>query len=188
MSDSIDPRPQRSPTPASVESVADPIPAKAIAPVPAVRAPAPNFTPAKNAALPTVKPREEIDGLEKPVYGDKAGEYRWMERGRFDAWIHVGIAFLYQILIVGGAIGGGAAAIVSKVTDSDGDAALYTLLIVGGIVGITGAYFTFRDRWRVNEAFSSRFCSGLANLSIMYVPFVAFIYGNYRAIQKFRGK
>ncbi len=188
MSDSIDPRPQRAPTPVESTPVADPIPAKAIAPVPAVRTPAPSFTPAKNAAPPTVKPREEIDGLEKAVYGDKAGEHRWMGRGRFDAWIHVGIAFLYQIAMIGAIVGGGTAAIVAKVTNSDGDAPLYTLLIAGGMAGLAGAFFTFRDRWRVNEAFSSRFCSGLANLSIMYVPFVAFVYANYRAVQKFRGK
>jgi hypothetical protein len=60
--------------------------------------------------------------------------------------------------------------------------------ISAGVVGLVGAWGTFRDRWRVNEAFASRFCSGLANLSMLYVPIVAWVYANIRAIKKLRGR
>ena len=44
------------------------------------------------------------------------------------------------------------------------------------------------SRWRVNEAFSSRFCAGLMNLSPMYVPLISLVYANVRGIQKLFGK
>jgi hypothetical protein len=56
---------------------------------------------------------------------------------------------------------------------------------VGGLLGIVVAYFTFRDRWRCIEAYSSRYCSGVMNLSLLYVPLVALVYANVRGIKKF---
>src|SRR5262245_60266608 len=98
------------------------------------------------------------------LYGDAAGEYQLMQRGRYSAWLYVGIAFVLEV----GAIGGAIFAL---------DAALFTsetARAVGGLVGVAaglaGAWWIFRDRWRCIEAISSGFCSGLANLSIMYVP------------------
>jgi hypothetical protein len=46
----------------------------------------------------------------------------------------------------------------------------------------------FRNRWRCTEAFASRFCSGLANLSMMYVPMIALVYANARGLAKLRAR
>jgi hypothetical protein len=115
-------------------------------------------------------------------HGDRAGEYMNMERGRFDAWIYVVIAFLMQVAAVGGLVGG-----LSSLA-FDGDTATTVLLAVGGAVGGAAAWFTFSDRWRCIEAFSSRFCSGVANLSLLYVPIVALVYANVRGIRKLGGR
>ena len=114
-------------------------------------------------------------------------EHLSMKRGRYSAWVYVGFAFCFQIGILGFLPG----TLVGIVADAMGivsGVAGIIGLCVGLIVGVGGAYLTFRDRWRVNEAFSSRFCAGLMNLSIMYVPIVSLIYANVRGIQKLFGK
>ena len=58
------------------------------------------------------------------------------------------------------------------------------IFITAALAGIAGAYLVFRDRWKVNEALSSRFCSGVANLSMLYVPIVSFVYANVRGVKK----
>ncbi len=175
--------------------------ANAIAPVavdarPAYSASAPSASPApppatysvaaRNAGAP-LRPRVETVGDLVPVYGDAAGEHLRLDRGRFDAWIHVGIAFLVQIIAVGGIVGGVASALVHAITDSR-EAADLTLFLAGAAAGIPAAFFSFRDRWRCIEAVSSRFCSGMMNLSLIYVPAVALVYANVRGIQKLRGR
>jgi hypothetical protein len=115
--------------------------------------------------------------------GDREGEYMQMERGRFDAWIYVIIAFVMQIAAVGGLVGG-----LSSLAFSDQETATTVLLVVGGLTGGAAAWFTFSDRWRCIEAFSSRFCSGVANFSLLYVPVVALVYANVRGIRKLGGR
>jgi hypothetical protein len=120
-------------------------------------------------------------------YGDAASEHLTMKRGRYSAWIYVGFAFFFQAMILGGI----PAAIVGALIDAaglHGAAPGFIGLAVLVIVGGGGAYLTFRDRWRVNEAFSSRFCAGLMNLSLMYVPIISLVYANVRGIQKLFGK
>lgn len=117
------------------------------------------------------------------VVGDSMGEQHHIARGRYDAWLHVGIAFLYEILMLGGA--------VWVVLDAIGVASAVgetPALATAGVIGLAGSIVVFWNRWRTIEAFSSRFCSGLANLSMIYVPFVAFIYANVRGVQKLRGR
>ncbi len=116
-----------------------------------------------------------------PAIGDAAGEHLEMRRGKYDAWIWVGIAFLMQIGLVGSLVG------LLPILYFGGDEMLTVGLCVGGVIGLVAAFFTFRDRWRVNEAFSSRFCSGLANLSLIYVPWIALVYANIRGLKKLRG-
>lgn len=140
--------------------------------------------------MSTVQPRN-VD--EKPAdamtpYGDRAGEYMNMERGRYDAWIYVVIAFLFQVGWIGGILG----LIINAMFGSSSSATRHddigVGLGIGFLVGGVAAWFTFRDRWRCIEAFSSRWCSGVANLSLLYVPVVAFFYANTRAVGKLRGK
>lgn len=128
--------------------------------------------------------------MDTPV-GDREGEHLHMDRGRYDAWAYTVIAFIGQIAFLGATagwlLGKTVAWAVSGVADSP-DTARTALWITAGIVGLAGAWGTFRDRWRVNEAFASRFCSGLANLSMLYVPAIAFVYANVRALGKLRGR
>ena len=120
-------------------------------------------------------------------YGDAASEHLTMKRGRYSAWVYVVFAFLFQAAILGGIPG----AIVGALVDTagiHGSAPGFIGLAVAVILGGGGAYLTFRDRWRVNEAFSSRFCAGLMNLSLMYVPIISLVYANVRGVQKLFGK
>lgn len=124
------------------------------------------------------------------AYGDRAGEHLRMKRGRFRATVYVFFAFLLEIALVGG-IFALSAGIVGAVANLDDDVTGMITLAAGGSGAVGGgvlAYFVFRDRWKCIEAFSSRFCSGLMNLSIMYVPIVAFVYANVRGIQKLQGR
>jgi len=124
------------------------------------------------------------------AYGDAAGEYRLMKRGRYGATVYVFFAFLMEIGLVTGLF-----AIVASVTCAAGgfsdDATAMVLLSGSGsgfVLGAALAYFVFRDRWKCIEAFSSRFCSGLMNFSLLYVPWVALVYANVRGVQKLSGK
>ena len=122
-----------------------------------------------------------------PTFGDRAGEYLHMHRGRYDATVYVFFAFLFQMGLVGLLVGGIPALVLGAVS-GDEQLALGAFLILGIPAGIAGAYFTFRDRWKCIEAYSSRFCSGLMNLSLLYVPIIALVYANVRGIQKLAGR
>jgi hypothetical protein len=114
--------------------------------------------------------------------GDLGNEYLRMKRGKFHAWVHVHIAFLVQTALVAMLVAVGLAAAFHV------DETSYTILGVATFVAIVVTLWVYVDRWSCIEAFSSRFCSGLANLSILYVPVVAFIYANYRGLKKLRGR
>jgi len=123
--------------------------------------------------------------------GDRAGEHLHLHRGRYDAWIHVIIGFIYAALLLGGTLGLLAGAGVGKLIDAvstDRHTLEMGIYITAGVVGIGGAIMIFRDRWRCTEAVASRYCSGLANLSMLYVPIVAFVYASYRGVMKLRGE
>lgn len=139
------------------------------------------------AAAARARPSVAIEGSTVARYGDRAGEHLQMERGRFDAWIHVVIAYLFEVALLGALPGLGLyyalGLVVPGTTIPSGIGA-----VVGVLFGGALAWLAFRDRWRCIEAFSSRFCSGVANLSLMYVPFVALAYANVRAVAKRRGE
>jgi hypothetical protein len=123
-------------------------------------------------------------------FGDSAGEHMGMTRGRYGATVYVFFAFLMEIGIVT-ALFAALGALLGAVANLDDDVTGMITLAAAG-TGFCGgavlAYFVFRDRWKCIEAFSSRFCSGLMNLSLMYVPFIALVYANIRGIQKLSGK
>jgi hypothetical protein len=139
------------------------------------------------AAAPRLRPSVAIEGSTIARFGDRAGEHLHMERGRFDAWIHVVIAYLFESVLLGALPAVGLYDALGLVT-SDGTIAGGLGVALGGLIGAVIAWRVFRDRWRCIEAFASRFCSGLANLSIMYVPWVALIYANVRGFAKRRGE
>jgi hypothetical protein len=136
---------------------------------------------------PRLRPSVKVQGSTVARFGDRAGEYIRMERGRFDAWIHVVIAYLMESALIGLAPALGLIYLLSAVS-----VAPSTASAIGGLVGALGggalAWLVFRDRWRCIEAYSSRFCSGVANLSVLYVPIVALIYANLRGLAKRRGE
>ena len=97
------------------------------------------------------------------------------------------IAFIYQMFFVG-LIAGAIAAVLTSLATNEADVVGVVGLVVGAACGIPAAIFTFRDRWRTIEAVSSRYCAGMLNLSILYVPTIAWVYANVRAVQKLSGR
>jgi len=153
-------------------------------PPPAPVSPAPVFPTARAVERKPMasRPKPRATNIEPtPLIGDSAGEHLTMQHGRYSAWIHVVLAFALEAAVLG-ALPVIALRYVLHPLSPDGEIA--TLLGFG--IGAVLAYLVFRDRWRCIEAFSSRFCSGLMNLSILYVPLVAFVYANTRGIAKLR--
>jgi hypothetical protein len=100
-----------------------------------------------------------------------------MERGKYSATGYVWIAFALECALLGALPMVGLNAMIPGTPS----------ILIGLAAGAVLAWFVFRDRWRCIEAFSSRFCSGVANLSLLYVPLVALVYANARGIAKLRG-
>jgi hypothetical protein len=149
--------------------------------------PAQGYAQPQGYAAPAPAQVYATASAEASLYGDAANEHLTMKRGRYSAWVYVGFAFCFQIGLLG-FIPGIVAVVAADAVGILGGPSAIIGLIVALIVGVGGAYLTFRDRWRVNEAFSSRFCAGLMNLSLMYVPIIALVYANVRGIQKLFGK
>jgi hypothetical protein len=109
--------------------------------------------------------------------GDKAGEHLEMEHGKYAAWIHVAIAFLSEVMLF--------AYLVREVLElvlhfPAGDPVNAFALICGSICAIV----VYSNRWLCIENYASQHCTGLLNVSILYVPVITFIYANYRGIRK----
>lgn len=121
------------------------------------------------------------------AFGDAAGEHLRMKRGRFNAWAYVVLAFLADAALLGGIPG----VVLGLVLDAAGvvdEVSGAVIILSPFLIGLPLAYLVFRDRWRCIEAFSSRFCVGLVNISILFVPAIALVYANVRGFQKLAGK
>lgn len=114
--------------------------------------------------------------------GDSGFEFIRMKRGKYDAWGYVHVAFFVQVALIAAWAAFGIA-----VATHAGDASS-TLLGTAVLVGIASTLWIYDDRWNCIEAFSSRFCSGMANLSLFYVPVIAFFYANFRGFRKLQGR
>jgi len=121
-------------------------------------------------------------GADPRGFGDSGNEAVRMKRGKYDSWAHVHIAFFVQAGFVALLAAFGCAAV------SHGDATSYAILGVSTFVAAATTLWVYSDRWSCIEAFSSRFCSGVANLSIFYVPVITFVYANYRGLRKLQGR
>jgi hypothetical protein len=118
----------------------------------------------------------------EPAVGDRAGEHLTMRRGRYGAWGYVVSAYLLESALLGAVLADGLRYVFHSTSDSG---------IPTGIGMLTGAvlvWFVFRDRWRCIEAHASRYCSGLVNLSLLYVPLIALVYANVRGLAKARAR
>ena len=120
-------------------------------------------------------------------HGDRFGEHVRMQRGRFRAWQWVYLAFLIEVFLLGIPFGwaGHLVAGALKFDQILDDACVRG---AGAVGGIAAAIWVFWDRWRVFEAFASRYTYGIANLSIGVAPWATVAYANYRAVQKFFGR
>ena len=117
-----------------------------------------------------------------PEYGDAAQENIRIKHGKYSAWLYVHAAFFAQIAIL--------SLMVAMPLTHFGGAGM-ALSRAWGIATLASILFTlwvYFDRWRCIEAVASKSCSGVANLSLFYVPIIAAAYANYRGFRKLAGK
>ncbi len=117
-----------------------------------------------------------------------------MARGKYSAWPHVVIGFLLLAFLFAAFVVLPGAFVLEPpgrppyFSDrSQRDTAGAILLIAGACLGIALSWLVFRDRWKCVEAFTSRYCSGIANVSLLYAPLIAAGYALARAGRKLGG-
>ncbi len=123
-----------------------------------------------------------VAGADPQGFGDSCNEAARMKHGKYSAWVHVHAAFFLQAGLIALLVALGLAAV------SHMDATSYSILGIATFVAVATTLCVYADRWSCIEAFSSRSCSGVANLSFFYVPVIAFVYANYRGLKKLRGR
>jgi hypothetical protein len=121
------------------------------------------------------------------VFGDAAGEHLVMKRGEYSAWPYVVLAFLYEATLTG-VVPGGISGFLADAAGAKEEVAGAAVIAGTVVFGFPLAYLVFRDRWRCIEAYSSRFCVGIMNVSLFHVPFFALVYANVRGFRKLVGK
>ncbi len=114
--------------------------------------------------------------------GDSGNEPAGMKRGKYSAMMFVYFSFFVEAALIALLVGLAA----TEITHADPTS--YLILGVATVLGMTATLWIYADRWHCIEAFSSRFCSGLANVSLFYVPVIAFVYANYRGLKKLVGR
>lgn len=124
-------------------------------------------------------------------FGDRAGEHLRMRRGKYGATAYVVLAYLEVAVLLGLVPFLGTALALeppwSQPLISPPDLRFSILAWSAGgsaILGLLAAWAIFRDRWRCIEAFSSRYCSGVMNLTLIYLPTIAAIYACVRGARK----
>jgi hypothetical protein len=117
-----------------------------------------------------------------PGVGDSGNEHLRMKHGKYSAWGYVHVAFFVQAFLVAPLI----ALVLAAVSHADatGNAIISTAVFAA----IASTLWVYTDRWNCIEAFSSRFCSGVANLSVFYVPAISLVYANIRGLKKLIGR
>lgn len=124
-----------------------------------------------------VDPRKDPD---LPFVGDAAGEHESAARV-YDARVYVAAAFFGQVAVWSAIVHFLLTLALTDVGDSANEA-----LWAGSTVGGTAiALWIYWDRWLCITSFVGSLCSGWANVSILYVPIIAFFYATHRGILKF---
>jgi hypothetical protein len=124
-----------------------------------------------------------VEKEREKLIGDKAGEYLEADRGMYNAWAHVIVSFIYFFVFIGCFIAYIFSLFgIAATTPYNTETALF--LVMSLILGILFSIIVYWDRWRVNEAFSSRFCSGSGGISLIYVPIIALCYAIFRGLKK----
>ncbi len=129
------------------------------------------------------------------AFGDRAGEHLRITRGRYSAWPHVVIGFLMVAALSGLVLVFSSGLLVESswlrpwLPDRKQRDSLAKWIITAGIgFGFAFAFAVFRNRWRCVEAYASRYCMGIANLSLAYVPLIAAGYALVRGARKLTGR
>jgi hypothetical protein len=132
-------------------------------------------------AAPAPPPFDEVR------VGDAAGEFLRIRRGPHRAWAYVVVAFVFEICFLSFDIHD-----LLRHTRAAHHPDMAVLLSTAA--GILLSLWTYNDRWRCIEAFSSRFCFGsgyaallTSHLCMIWVPSIAFLYANYRGLRKLLG-
>jgi hypothetical protein len=112
--------------------------------------------------------------------GDAAGEHLSMVHGRYSAWVYVVLAFMLEMAVGTFLIAAAFEALARALFPSLAGWA-FGVGLAGGLALAIGVFW---DRWRCTEAFASNYCAGCVNVSILYVPFIAFGYANSRGIPR----
>jgi hypothetical protein len=110
--------------------------------------------------------------------GDAAGEHAELPHGKYHAWIHVGIAFAFQVFLITVLVSNSLQALLHIKSS-----VAYPIALSLGLAITLPIY---ADPWRCIEAYSSHYCTGLFNISLLGVPLVALIYANYRGFKKLK--
>lgn len=149
-------------------------------------------TPTNPFAPPGAPARHAASGSE---FGDRAGEHLRIARGRYSAWTYVVLAFGMVALAIATALLLVSFVVFEPPWSKPWIADRHTRDMVGryvlgadAVLGFVGAWWIFRDRWRCIEAVSSRYCSGIMNLSLVYVPVIAAVVAVARGLRKFSGR
>ncbi len=106
--------------------------------------------------------------------GDAAGEHLVMPQGKYGASHYTFIGFASLVLASTYLSSATVIAIMGAHINHDLIILLLSLSCTVVSIGL------FWDRWKCNTSFCSNYCSGCANLSILYMPFVSAIYSVYR--------
>ena len=123
-------------------------------------------------------------------YGDRAGEFLRIQRGQYDATLYVVVGFVVVVAAFWTPLYYAAVAILesrmpSLMTDPFERRPIIEEVGTGAaIVSVLIAVLIFKDRWRCIEATASRYCSGVMNLSVIYVPVVVAVYALARGAAK----
>lgn len=113
--------------------------------------------------------------------GDSGGEHLDMPRGHYNAWLHVVLSVLFQLIFWAALVPYWIGLLLGPSSLIAAPAGFRFAFAAASVALVALIYW---DRWRCIEAFSSRFCSGASGISLIYVPAIAFIYANYRGIMK----
>jgi len=113
--------------------------------------------------------------------GDSGREHLAIRRGKYNSWGYVELAFVGQVVLVGMLVALFFTVFGLRKTED-------AVLILAGSIAVPSTLWVYFDRWRCVEAYSSRFCSGIANFSVFFVPAVALVYANYRAFTRLQGR
>jgi hypothetical protein len=141
-----------------------------------------------DAILSDMRPRRQRSGEAEQRGGREVDAYEAsLQRGHYDANGYVALGAALQMAVVGGLVGGFATAVAYRLSGG-GDVNRWIFFGVGLPVGFIAAIITYRGRWQRVEIYASRYCSGIINLSMLYVPLIAFVHANVLLVRDLASK